>query len=98
MPSGSTVGWREVTHPHPIWSAGAPSEAVELQTAAGTTSIAFFALLVTFLEIRHAKGSRKKRAGELTMSMWGRDDALSKDVLFVGDGRSCLVAGRGKTG
>ena len=46
-----------MTHPHPVGPARSPSEAIELQTAASTTRVAFFTLFVAFLgEIRHAKG------------------------------------------
>jgi hypothetical protein len=50
-----------MTHPHPVWPAWAPSEAAELQTTAGTTDVALFALFVAFLgNFRHGQvGSGK---------------------------------------
>jgi hypothetical protein len=61
-----------------------------LETTTGTTGVAFFALFVAFLgngRIRHGKAA--KRAGELAFDhVEGRGDALTEDVLFVGDGRS----------
>ena len=72
-----------MTHPHPVRPARTPSEAIELLTAASTTRVAFFTLFVAFLgEIRHAKGEREKRAGELAIDHVGAQRRANGGTYF----------------
>lgn len=71
------------THPHPVGPARAPSEAIELQTTASATRVAFFTLFITFLgEIRHARGERENRAGELAMDHVGAQRRANGRTYF----------------
>ena len=54
MPNANRYG----THPHPVWPAWAPPEALYAQAAAGLAGVAVDALLVAFLVGQTGVGAR----------------------------------------